>query len=168
MPAAWMNQKRRWQRREWLNPQPTHHEMREPYGDFLAALPWDWWATFTFADEIYPYRAAQIYIYWAERLAAEVGRPMTHARAMEFQKRGVVHFHALIWNVGRRTNRYEWMATWETMGGGISRIFPYDRTQGAAHYLPKYVVKNGEVDILRFGPQPGRPDDVRMVRANQA
>lgn len=162
MAKAWMNQKRRWQQRAWLHPEPHRPELARPYGDFLATLPWDWYGTFTFAEWLHPERAAQIYEGWAARLQVEVAQKMTHARALEYQKRGVVHFHSLIWNVGRKTNRFEWMKTWETMGGGISRIYLYDRTKGAAHYLPKYVVKNGEVDILTFGKLKGRPDDRRL------
>jgi hypothetical protein len=158
-----MTQKRRWMRREWLNPEKRRPELGPEYGQFLAALPWDWYGTFTFAEWLHPERAAQIYEAWARDLAEDAGKIQTHARALEYQKRGVVHFHSLIWNVAAGQRRFRWMQTWETMGGGISRIFEYDRARGAAYYLPKYIVKNGEVDILRFGPPLGRPDDVRML-----
>ena len=151
----------------------------------MGKLPWDWYVTFTFAGEVYPYLAVQYYTTWADQLAAEVGLVMTHARALEFQKRGVIHFHALIWNVGRYTSRKEWEGKWTALGRpsrakdhrpckdagclmcrdgpGWAKILPYDRTKGAAHYLPKYVAKDGEVDMLTFGTMRGRPDDRRLV-----
>lgn len=157
-----MAQKRRWQRREWMHPEPHRPDLREPYGDWLGKLPWDWYGTFTFAEQIYPDRGAQRYDTWAMELAQNVGLVMAHARALEFQKRGVVHFHSLVWNVQRRTHRKEWEQKWQEIGGGFAAIYPYDRSKGAVYYLGKYLAKNGEVDMLRFGELKGRPDDRRL------
>ena len=149
-----------------MHPEPHRPDLRADYGAWLGRFPWDWYGTFTFADDIYPDRGAQRYITWAEALQLEVDQVMTHARALEFQKRGVVHFHALIWNVKRRTMRKEWERKWEEIGGGFAAIYPYDRSRGAIYYLGKYVAKNGEVDMLTFGQLKGRPDDRRIVPAH--
>jgi len=116
----------------------------------------------TFAVWIHPDQAQQRYTEWARQLHAEVGQPMQHARALEWQKRAVVHFHALIWNVRRRTGRIAWQVKWEEIGGGWCAIFPYDRARGARFYLGKYVSKGGEVDLLSLPESAARPDDVRL------
>lgn len=159
-----MQQKRRWQRREWLNPEKRRPELGPEYGQWLTTRPWDWYATFTFREWIHPEWGAQLYDAWATRLAQDAGRVMTHARALEYQRRGVVHFHSLIWNVGEHQRRFKWMQMWESMGGGISRIYEYDRAKGAAYYVGKYLTKGGEIDYLTFGASSFRPDDVRIRR----
>ncbi len=164
MATAWVNQKRRWAARAWMHPEPARPDLRQVYGDWLGALPWDWYGTFTFAQPIYPDQAGHRYERWAELLQQELGWVMQHARALEWQRRGVVHFHALILGVRKQTNRKEWERKWEEIGGGFAAIFPYDRELGAVYYLGKYLVKNGEVDMLRFGKLRGRPDDVRLTQ----
>jgi hypothetical protein len=117
----------------------------------------------TFAVWVHPNQAVQRYDEWARVLQLETGTTMQHARALEYQKRGVVHFHALIWGVKRATHRETWQRKWEEIGGGWCAIYPYDRTKDARYYLGKYLVKGGEVDLLRFGKSNWRPDDVRIT-----
>jgi hypothetical protein len=162
MPSAWMQQKKRWMARDASTPHVARPDLADPWGDWLGSRGWDWYATMTFAVWIHPDQAAQRYNEWARQLYAEVGHPMEHARALEWQKRGVVHFHALIWNVRRSTGRNAWREKWEEIGEGWCRIEPYDRKQGARFYLGKYVSKGGEVDLLKYGPEVARPDDVRL------
>lgn len=164
MAKGWMLQKRRWQVRELRNPDRWRPELTGPYGDLLETLPWDWWATFTFAGWIHPDQARQRYERWSVELADETGLQMVHARALEWQLRGVVHFHALIWGVKRRTRRKAWEERWREIGDGWAMLRPYERSRGARYYLGKYTVKGGEVDILRFGESAWQPDDVRITR----
>ena len=163
-----MAQKRRWQQRAWLHPEPARPDLTDPYGAWIVAHPWDWWATFTFAVEIHPDLAQQRYRVWAEELAEETGLKMQHARALEWQRRGVLHFHALIWGVKRSTRRRAWSARWEEIGGGWAQLRLYDRVKAAAFYLGKYAVKGGEIDHLTFGGPLVRPDDVRITKAGGA
>lgn len=167
MPTAWMNQAKRRMAREARTPPLARPDLRDPWGDFLAARPWDWWTTMTFAVWIHPDQAAQRYDEWARQLQAETGTTMQHARALEWQKRGVLHFHALIWGVKRSTHRATWMQKWEEIGGGWCQIYSYDRDQAARFYLGKYAVKGGEVDLLTVGVTSWRPDDVRIRPALQ-
>jgi len=139
-------------------------DLTEPYGAWIARLPWDWWATFTFAVWIHAERAGQKYDVWAAELQEETGNPMRHARALEYQKRGVVHFHALIYGVNRRTRRKTWEQRWEETGEGWCAIYPYDRARAASFYLGKYAVKGGEIDHLTFGESLWRPDDIRITQ----
>jgi len=162
MPAAWMIEKRRWVARDARTPTVTRPDLSDPYGEWVHALPWDWWATFTFAVWIHPDQAGQRYQEWARQLQGETGTTMQHARALEYQKRGVVHFHALIWGVNRGTHRKTWERKWEEIGGGWCAIYPYDRMRAASFYLGKYAVKGGEIDHLTFGESRWCPDDVRI------
>lgn len=163
MGVAWMDQKRRWIKREWSTPALVRADLRQPLGDWIGTFPWDWWVTLTFTDWIHPERAAQRYDLWARALQEETGRVMPHARATEWQKRGVLHFHALLYNVRRSTNRLKWCRRWEWIGGGHARIVPYDREKRAAYYLGKYLVKGETVEMLTFGAPTWRPDDVRIT-----
>ena len=151
--------------RERRTPPPARWDLREPYAQWISQRDWQWWATFTFAVEIHPDQAAQRYRVWADQLAEETGFKMQHARALEWQRRGVLHFHALIWGVKRSTRRKTWERNWEEIGGGWASIWPYDRSKGAVYYLGKYAVKRGEIDHLTVGGPPWRPDDVRMAHA---
>lgn len=163
-----MQQKRRWQRREWLHPEPARPDLGPEYGQWFTTSGWEWWGTFTFSEWVHPEWAGQRYERWAEELAAETGFKMQHARALEYQRRGVVHFHSLIWGVKRGTSKNAWAAKWQEIGGGWASIKNYNKGQGAAYYLGKYLVKGGEVDMLTFGGSPLRPDDVRITKAGGA
>jgi len=164
MATAWMQQKWRWMRRAPPDPPPWLPDVPRHHATWLNRLPWDWWGTFTFAEWIHPEWAVQRYEKWATALHQETGTRMTHVRALEYQKRGVVHFHALIWGVNRRTSRKEWAEKWQEIGGGWAQLRNYDREKGAVYYLGKYVLKGGEVDLLRIGQGPGVPDDVRLTQ----
>lgn len=162
-----MQQKKRWLARDARTPSVARPDLREPYGEWIAAQPWDWWATFTFAVWLHPDQAAQRYTEWARQLQAETETVMRHARALEYQRRGVPHFHSLIWGVKRRTKRKAWEEKWEEIGGGWCAIYPYDRDKPASFYLGKYAVKGGEIDHLSVGESLWRPDDVRIRRAEE-
>lgn len=165
MTTAWLNQKRRWAGRDRLNPEPHRRDLWPEYGRFLTTRAWDWFGTFTFAVWIHPDQAARRYDRWARQLQKANGGEMEHARAMEWQKRGVVHFHALISNVSKDIARAAWMTEWEDIGQGFARIYDYNPDQGAAYYLGKYVTKGGEMDLLRYGPPPPRAKRTRTGRA---
>lgn len=148
----------------WKHPEPARPVLGPEYGQWLTTLPWDWWGTFTFAEWIHPEWARQRYEDWARALADDTGKVQTHARALEYQRRGVVHFHALIWNVSRRTRKSQWEQSWLDIGGGWGQLRNYDRARGATYYLGKYLVKGGEVDMLRVGGTDWKPDDVRITQ----
>lgn len=69
-------------------------------------------------------------------------------RATEYQRRGVLHYHALLGGGVKGLRRLSWMDSWEEIGGGFARIYPYDSTRGGKVYVTKYAVKGGELDIF--------------------
>lgn len=133
------------------------------WAEFLDEWPWDWFTTHTFRHEIYPEAANKVWNRWIHQLNRHVfgvrytNRPhdgVTWARGLEYQRRGVIHFHALLGRIPSTTRRLDWMDKWTKLAG-YARIQPYDPTRGARYYLSKYVLKGGEIDLggpLRGGP----------------
>lgn len=147
MPQAWLLQKRRWMARQRRNPEPVRPDLREPTGTWLAQFPWDWYATMTFTEPVHPEQAAKRWERWVRDVEHDKRQRVRWVRALEYQKRSVVHYHALIWFGGAtEARRLTAMDRWEVIGGGYARIFAYDPTLGATHYLGKYISKGGEID----------------------
>jgi hypothetical protein len=140
----------------------AHPEQGSEWGDWLGEFTWDWFVTLTFPDVIHPEQAAKRHARWTRALEKYERRRVRQARALEYQKRGVIHYHALLWGVRPDTRRLDWMDAWHAIAEGHARIVQYDPALGAAHYLAKYVTKGGEIDLL--GPWwrgRGRDDHAR-------
>jgi hypothetical protein len=69
-------------------------------------------------------------------------------RALEYQKRDVIHYHALMAGV-QDLRRLTWMDRWHELAG-YARIEPIDAADAVVRYVSKYVVKGGAID--RGGP----------------
>ena len=70
--------------------------------------------------------------------------------AVERQKSGRVHLHALIAGVGNE-RRLTWMDVWERLdeATGFARVEEVQDQDRAARYVAKYVAKEGELDFSR-------------------
>jgi hypothetical protein len=78
------------------------------------------------------------------------------SKAIEYQRRGTLHFHALIGpELLKDVNHFEYMNLWYNKGNGFARIYPYD-PEKAEWYVSKYVVKGGEIDIFLPPSYKGR------------
>ncbi|MBA7690064.1 hypothetical protein ES703_98587 [subsurface metagenome] len=70
---------------------------------------------------------------------------------MEYQKRGVIHFHSLFSGIPEDWEdeefRFKAMKDWESTADncGYARVFPYK--EGACRYISKYISKGGVLDI---------------------
>ena len=63
------------------------------------------------------------------------------------QKRGVLHYHALIAGEGLQDlRRLTFMDEWDELAG-YARIEPLRSSQAVYSYISKYVTKGGEIDI---------------------
>jgi len=125
----------------------------------LDRYAWDWFGTFTFREEVHPEAADKLYRVWASKLNRKLAgrnwakRPTQTARwarGLEWQKRGVLHYHALLYTrqgLNQQAMRFDWMREWEQLGGGISRILPCDGAKRVRAYIAKYCGKGGEVDL---------------------
>lgn len=134
------------------------------YGEFLRELSeridFKWFATLTFRDPVHPEQAGRRFDRWVHNLNRKVygvrytGRKqgVRWIRAIEWQRREVIHFHCLIadipevWNPEEKDfRRLCWMDEW-SKENGYARIYPYDKSLGACYYLGKYIGKGGEID----------------------
>jgi hypothetical protein len=130
--------------------------------EFLKDYEWQWFATLTFKDAVHPEAAGKRFNYWTRLLDDSNGVPCkkskTHpkrvrwARGLEWQKRDVLHFHAVMGNVPTEldTSAYRdlWARTWLEIGRtGYASIFPVEKVGGVVGYIAKYCAKGGEIDL---------------------
>jgi hypothetical protein len=76
---------------------------------------------------------------------AKYGGGLRWCRALEYQKRDVIHYHALITGV-QDLRRLFWMDRWHELAG-YARIEPIESSAAVSRYVSKYVIKGGELDL---------------------
>jgi hypothetical protein len=127
--------------------------LRNDWIAFLGRWEWEWFCTFTFRDLVHPEAADKrfrVLISQANRVLygvrwAHYGRGLRWVRALEYQKRDVIHYHALLAGV-QDLRRLTWMDRWHELAG-YARIEPIESTAAVSRYVSKYVVKGGEIDL---------------------
>ena len=68
-------------------------------------------------------------------------------RALELQRREVLHYHALLGGAGlEEQRRLSWMDEWDELAG-YARIEPPRGSSAVRRYVSKYVVKGGDIDL---------------------
>lgn len=136
-------------------------ETVQAWRDFLARFPMQWFCTFTFTDSVHPERAGKLFRLLVRRLNRHLYGSHHERRglqgvfwvlASEYQKRGVLHFHALIGDVtdlNARARRLDWMDRWLELGppAGYARIEAIDSQDAVRAYTTKYVTKGGQIDL---------------------
>ena len=131
--------------------------LRDSWASFILGFAsWDWFVTLTFKTDVSRDRARRMFFAWLARLGrsledSKAGRPARFRwiLAMEDTCAGRVHLHALLSSNGLDDHpRFRWEARWESVGGGLARIYPAVRK--AAPYLVKYVAKDGDIDAGVF------------------
>jgi len=125
---------------------------------FLSQWDWQWFATLTFRDYVYPdgeslekqwrYFMAQMSrdAYgrrWYKK--AKKGQGIIWTCASERQRRGVLHYHALFGNVGGM-RRLTWMDHWNRLAG-FAKITTVESKPSVNTYCAKYVIKGGRIDM---------------------
>jgi len=161
-----------WESQEaWPFASRPQEPLQHAWSEFLTGFDWQWFATMTFSQEVHPEKADKLFRLWCALLDESnlgVGRwsrksnrkrRCTWVRGLEWQKRGVLHYHALIGNLPAYTiganDRLLWAEKWLALSAdrsgkpitGISRIWPLTDTYGAASYVSKYCAKGGQVDV---------------------
>ncbi|GAH90472.1 unnamed protein product [marine sediment metagenome] len=88
----------------------------------------------------------------------ERGKHITFARGVEYQIRGVLHNHVLLGLTGD-LSPFDIIRLWERIGSlveidgvlqprtGFARVYEYDPNLGGSHYVSKYAVKGGTVEV---------------------
>lgn len=105
------------------SPVNVNPKQREAWRQWLSQLPWDWFATLTFTDEIHPDWANRLWHRWSRQLSEEAfgrryrkrGVGVSWVRATEYTKRGVLHYHSLLNGVSG-LKRLSWKDNWEGLG----------------------------------------------------
>jgi len=148
--------------------------------------PYNWFVTLTFRDPVHKDVADRRFKRWIVHINnalyggnyVKKKKGITWFKAMERQKRGVLHFHCLIGSPGmRRLRRDVYMGAWVTNCGlkaskfrvdhgrfdkiqalpnsmdyisnGFARIYKYDPSKGADYYCSKYVTKGFDnIDVF--------------------
>lgn len=137
---------------------PLRIAARLAWADWLQQFWWQWFVTLTFAESMHPEEATKRFnqwIAWLNRKAYSRGWRLNEdgvfwVLATEFQRRGVVHFHALIGDVedlngrvSRRAARNVWYPR-----NGLARVDAIDDGISAiTNYVSKYVAKGGELEV---------------------
>jgi hypothetical protein len=120
----------------------------------LGRWEWEWFCTFTFRDLVHPEAADKRFrvllsqanrVLYGHRWHKQQGAGLRWVRALEYQKRDVIHYHALMAGV-QDLRRLTWMDRWHELAG-YARIEPIDTADAVVRYVSKYVVKGGEIDL---------------------
>jgi len=127
--------------------------LRTAWTQLLGRWEWEWFCTFTFRDSVHPEAADKRFRVFVSQCNRTLYGPRWHkhgrgirwVRALEYQKRDVIHYHALMAGV-EDLRRLTWMDRWYEMAG-IARIEQIESTDAVSRYVSKYVVKGGEIDM---------------------
>jgi len=140
-------------------PPPEGLDLSGAWAWWIATLAdWRLYCHLTFKEEIHPEEAGKIFNRWVRELNKlcfgkryrERREGIDWVRGLEYQRREVIHFHALLSSPERRTPRYNiirdlWLSSGKSAGfmwlEGVRNIGE------AARYLGKYVAKGGEIDL---------------------
>ena len=132
--------------------------------ELLGRYEWAWFATFTFQNAIHPEAADKKFRFWVSEVAASYlgarwrqskakrARAPQWVRGLEWQKREVLHYHALVTNLPRNYIEFDcrvsFRLVWNSYrNGGYARIDACDGRAAVYSYLSKYVTKGGEIDV---------------------
>jgi hypothetical protein len=129
--------------------------LSEAWADFLGRWPWDWFGTHTFRVETHPEAADKVFRVFVSKINRRLygvrwnkhKRGIRWVRALELQRRGVIHFHTLMGGAGlSELRRLEWMDLWNELAG-YARITQPENSDAVRRYCAKYVIKGGEIDM---------------------
>ena len=147
--------------------------LRDAWADFLSPISFQWFATLTFETNVHPEAALKRYrrftnnlnrTLYGRRWMKKPQRGIHWIVAVERQRRGVVHLHALMGdvnNLNRIARRLNWMDHWYNMAG-FARIEAIKSDDAALRYVTKYVVKDGDIEFSRNLGDVRRPPQRRL------
>jgi len=139
-------------------------DLHQAWINFIKTYePFQWYVTLTFKEPRHPEACNKAFYRWIRhinqclygRRYREKQKGVTWIKAIEFQKREVIHFHCLLGGEVWKLKRLKFMKVWESgcrntqeLINGYARITKYDHTRGAINYCSKYVLKGGELDLF--------------------
>jgi hypothetical protein len=131
------------------------------YADYMRTLePFSWFCTLTFSEPVAAEQADRCLARWIRKLSERiVGRRyrrkkvpgISWIRALEWQKRGVLHIHALLEHPGlSKVPLKAACDLWKGVcmkSGTSNRIEKYDPTRGACGYIGKDIFNDGDINF---------------------
>ncbi len=130
--------------------------LKRAWGDYLNTLPWDLFVTLTSEDPIHPESLDKLSNQIIHKLNRGIYGQNYYkipnvgvlvAKAIEMQKRDVLHSHMLIAGVPKHFYRKDlWRFIWEKKGC-VNKVEQYDSRLGAGYYLSKYVAKEANIEM---------------------
>jgi len=143
---------------ETTKPPNNLSPLEEGWIEFVSKFePFELYCTLTFIEDIHPEQADRRYKRFIRKINEslygrryrEQGKGIYWFRALEYQRRQVIHFHCLLGGGVYKLHRLRTMKLWESeKGNGMARIEKYNPTLGASHYLCKYISKRGDIDLF--------------------
>jgi len=136
-------------------PTGSSQEKSFAWADFLARFEWTWFCTLTFRSSVHPEKAAKLFhVWWCMMNQKLYGRRwrkksqgVRWVRAIEYQKRHVLHFHVLVGGKGTPgLVAREFEEAWFDLAG-IARMSLVESQDAALAYVSKYVSKGGQIDL---------------------
>jgi len=143
--------------------QISNKDIRNAWCQFLSRWDWQWFCTLTFRDIVHPEAADKSFRYFTSRLNRQLYGPRWYkkahggipwVRALEYQRRGVIHFHALFADV-EGVRRLSWMDEWNEIAG-FGRIEAIKDKWAVRRYVTKYCLKEGEIELGGALSKPAR------------
>jgi len=131
--------------------------------EFIGRWEWEWFVTLTFRDMTHPEAADKAFRYFVSKLNRRLYGPRWYkkayggipwVRALEYQKRDVIHFHALFADV-KNLRRLTCMDEWDKIAG-FARIEAIRDKWAVRRYVTKYVLKDGEIELGGALSKPAR------------
>jgi hypothetical protein len=145
-------------------------DLQKGWQEFISRYEFDLFVTLTFREDIKRSKAEKRFKKWLGSLNHALfgwryrrqGKGIRYATAYEYQKRGTLHFHALLGAKGLKELDREYMAKlWKCNGqrnkktgtlidrivNGHAVIDIYDPARGAIQYMTKHIYKDGELDM---------------------
>ena len=136
---------------------------RDGWIHFLSGYQWDWFTSQTFRTPTHPEAADKAFRMWISQINRSMWGPrwfkknksVYWVRALEWQKRNVLHFHALISHPEHDLNdiqkRLYWMDRWNDIAG-YARIEKPTSADAVTRYVTKYLVKDGDLELSPLMP----------------
>jgi len=126
--------------------------LEQGWVEFVSRFePFELYCTLTFIEDTHPEQAERRFKRFIRKINEslfgrryrERKKGIYYVRALELQRRGVIHFHCLLGGGVFKLHRLRTMKLWESEK-------KYNPTLGARNYLSKYVSKGrgGEIDIF--------------------
>jgi len=143
--------------------QISNKAIRDAWCEFLGRWQWQWFCTLTFREIVHPEAADKSFRYFTSKLNRQLYGPRWYkkahggipwVRALEYQRRGVIHFHALFADI-EGVRRLSWMDTWDEIAG-YARIEAIKDKWAVRRYVTKYCLKEGEIELGGALSRPAR------------